>query len=97
MRFPRDDGLRYRVTSGLGELSVTPQAARHDLEQAALESDTTVQVVARAPYPPPHHRRQIHCSAGDGGARVEHAASPRRWGAGKLFATAYLGDEHERA
>ena len=34
-----------------GELSVTPQPARHDLEQAALESDTTVQMVARAPYP----------------------------------------------
>ncbi|MGZ5397945.1 MAG: hypothetical protein ACXWEI_21590 [Mycobacterium sp.] len=61
MRFPRDDGLRYRVTSGLGELSVTPQAARHDLEQAALESDTTVQVVARAPYP----RRPVGDPGGD--------------------------------
>jgi hypothetical protein len=100
-----------RVTSGLGEPSVTRKPSAMASSRGARESGhhgagggartlsaapgrRILEATDRAaPSPGGFIAAQVS-AAGEGGECCEH--SPHL-GAGKLFATTYLGDEHERA
>jgi len=94
-----------RVTSGLG--AVCHAASRCHDTTSGQGAPVAEDLIRGHPVggswrrlTAPQHRPAGSLPAGvDGGARAENAlrAHPPQSGAGKLFATTYLGDEHERA